>query len=528
MEEGKGGGKKETQKKNERTSEEKEKTKNLDQTGKKGISHIEYKGVKINEEDMKSMEGENWITITILDAFLASLEETRRDILKNNKILLIQPNIAQIFQYGDRESAQEHKKHFKTKEYDWIFYPVSKTHYPETGKLDGGIHWSLMVFSKKEHAFLHYDSIRGINELGAKKMIVNMGDEEDFNDIGHWPAFYEADCSKQDNTWACGAYLMYFMDKAIKEIGKGRGNNIGMMKPMQHEVVKTRDKLRETLEELVKKEKDIEITYENVQIGKGGWEKKQDTEKQDEIEKMEVNPPVTNIEKISESDRKKSIVDGNVADLNKDRVSKNGRINKECRFYLKGDCWRGEHCRFEHREVCEGWKVKGECGNRKCKYAHIMKCRHFYKGNCQRSNCRYLHPTGIVVVNIQQGNQPGVIDHKQQDWQGPGRTQEGNWMQDQNRNFLGTQSRVPFQNQQMRNQNVWQREHMAGNPYQNQQIRQNYGMEQGNQWNQNQNQNQNAWQREQMAANHGYPVPTEILIRAGWEKLMNQGGMWWT
>ena len=29
-------------------------------------------------------------------------------------------------------------------------------------------------------------------------------------------------------------------------------------------------------------------------------------------------------------------------------------------------------------------------------------------------------------------------------------------------------------------------------------------------------------------AQYGYPVPTETLIRAGWEKLMNQGGMWWT
>ena len=26
-------------------------------------------------------------------------------------------------------------------------------------------------------------------------------------------------------------------------------------------------------------------------------------------------------------------------------------------------------------------------------------------------------------------------------------------------------------------------------------------------------------------AKYGYPVPTEILIRAGWEKLMNHGGM---
>ena len=96
------------------------------------------------------MEGENWITITALDAFLARLEDTRGDILKNNNILLVQPNIAQIFQYGDRESIEYYKNHFKTKEYDWTFYPVSKTAYPVSGKLDGGIHWSLMVFSKKK------------------------------------------------------------------------------------------------------------------------------------------------------------------------------------------------------------------------------------------------------------------------------------------------------------------------------------------------------------------------------------------
>ena len=150
------------------------------------------------------MEGENWITITILDAFLARLEETRGDVLKNNNILLVQPNIAQIFQYGDRESIQEYKNHFKTKKYDWIIYPVSKTAYPVNEKLDGGIHWSLMVFSKNKHAFLHYDSIRGMNEMGAKKMAVNMGDEYDFNEMGQLPAFYSADCSRQDNSWACG------------------------------------------------------------------------------------------------------------------------------------------------------------------------------------------------------------------------------------------------------------------------------------------------------------------------------------
>ena len=145
------------------------------------------------------------------------------------------------------------KKHFKTEEYDWIFYPVQKTSYPETGKLDGGNHWSLMIFSKKHHLFLHYDSIRGMNERGAKRMVVNMGDEDDFNDIGQWPAFYEADCSKQDNNWACGPYLMHFMDRAIQTIVEGRGNDIGIMRPLQCEVLRTRNKLRQTIKKLCKR-----------------------------------------------------------------------------------------------------------------------------------------------------------------------------------------------------------------------------------------------------------------------------------
>ena len=112
-------------------------------------------------------------------------------------------------------------------------------------------------------------TIRGMNEKGAKRMAINMGDEDDFNERGQWPAFYAADCSKQDNNWACGAYLMHFMEMAIKKIGEGRGKDIGTMKPLQYAALKTRDKLRQTLEELVQKE-EVVITYEKGNIGKGG------------------------------------------------------------------------------------------------------------------------------------------------------------------------------------------------------------------------------------------------------------------
>ena len=101
---------------------EKEKTKTLGQKKKAGNSHIEYYGIKITREDLKSLEGVNWLTSTALEGFLARLEDTKRDEIKDNKILLIQPSIAQIFQYGDRESTYEYKKHFKTK--DIIGYSI--------------------------------------------------------------------------------------------------------------------------------------------------------------------------------------------------------------------------------------------------------------------------------------------------------------------------------------------------------------------------------------------------------------------
>ena len=470
---------------------EKQKTKTLDKKGKTGNSHIDYKGVKITREDLNSLEGENWVTSTALEGFLAWMEETMRDEIKNNKILLIQPNIAQIFQYGDKKSALEYKEHFNTKEYDWIFYPVQRTSYPETEILDGGLHWSLMIFSKKEHAFYHYDSIRGMNNRGAMRMVVNMGDEHDFNDRGQWPAFYEADCSRQDNNWACGSYLMHFMYRLIKTIGEGRGNNIGILRAVQYEVLRTRNKLRQTMEKSVEKEKDVEIVH----IGKGGLEKKQDIEgtereisKQGEDEKMEVTVSATNIEKTPESEKRKSTLTRNIADINKNlnNTEKTVQTNKECRYYLKGFCRRGEECRFEHRELCGIWMKEGLCTNSRCRLAHPYKCNYYESGDCRRRQCRYLHSNRRTepVGGTKQDKNAGTMNQGLMNGQ-----------------YLGIQGR---------------------NWNQNQYVNGNFHLQ--NQMDYRLNPAMAPWGMQQMY--YGGPITMDTIIRAGWETLSNQGNMW--
>ena len=520
-------------------------------------------GIEFTREDIESLEDGKWLTCTGISMGITMLKEDVKGIIQENKILLIRPEIAQIFQYGDRESVKQHKEELKTKDYEWIFYPVNKN---KPGEVYGGIHWSLLIFSKQDHMFYHFDPLKGLNEKYAKIMMTNLMDEDSYDERGtNLPAFYEGNCTKQENGYDCGPYVLQYMRSAVNTIGeKKNGRGFGDMHPearvlkfrryeLQQEV---QDELRlrasrfkeeigkglreEREKDKEEREKEIEIISEQVRENNNMEVTEQGSE-DDHIEVRYTYKDMTKANSIADKnytdqserkgekvenrkntgmDKNRNTTDRNLADMsrNQDRVTNHGRTKTECRFYLKGDCWRGEHCRFEHKDLCEGWTVNGECGNDRCKYAHKEKCKQFYKGECQRINCRYLHPTGIVVVNIQQGNQIGTLDHKQQNWQNPGRTQERNWMQKQNRNFLGNQS-VPYQNQQMR---------------------QNPGMVQERQW--NQNQNQNSWRREQMAgnlnpwgectgiqnANYGYPVPTEILIRAGWERLMNQGGMWWT
>merc|ERR1712212_1102544 len=113
---------------------------------------------------------------------------------------------------------------------------------------------------------------------------------------------------------------MHFMYRTIKTIGEGRIKNIGILRAVQYEVLRTRNKLRQEMEKSVQKEKDVEIIH----IGKGGLEKKQDIEgtkreisKHCEDEKMEVNMSAANIEKTPESEKRKNTLTRNLADINK-------------------------------------------------------------------------------------------------------------------------------------------------------------------------------------------------------------------
>ena len=349
-----------------------------------------------------------------LEAAMIMIEENRKDEIKANNMLLIKPDIAQIFQFMDKGSIRDYKKQFKVKDYDWVFYPINKT---IPGNLDGGLHWSFMIYSKKEHAFLHFDSIKGMNKMYAKNMVVNMGDGEDYNERGQWPSFYEADCSKQNNSWACGAYLMDFIDRAIQAIGKGKGREIRTMHAKIDEILKTRNKLRQILEENMKEELVGNGEMNDKNNFKGFKLGETNKENNDEISKMikevrreseenktniiEVEEeviglglvPKTNVEYEKNDQDKREIV---VRDEDKKNNNQMNKENKVCHFWTTKKCKFGQNCSYEHPTRCNKHIEWGICNNRDCKLVHPKMCRNMLNDSyCSRPNCWFNHPTKI-------------------------------------------------------------------------------------------------------------------------------------
>ena len=71
---------------------------------------IIIKGIQFTKEDIKSLEEGEYFTCTGISMGISYIEEDEKDILQKNKILLIRPEIAQIFQHSDRDSIKQHKE----------------------------------------------------------------------------------------------------------------------------------------------------------------------------------------------------------------------------------------------------------------------------------------------------------------------------------------------------------------------------------------------------------------------------------
>ena len=179
---------------------------------------------------LKSLEDRNFVTDPILQLFFTAFKERAKTYLGRNKIMIVMPAMAHILQnYISKESIRAQIMQLKLKEYDWVIYPVNNNKDPEDG--NGGTHWSLLVYRKIDHKYLHFDPIHRLNRSHAIELMLNTLDSKSFDSDGFGPQFVDIACKKQENGYDCGPYVMMYLETIIENIRKGREADDDMFTP---------------------------------------------------------------------------------------------------------------------------------------------------------------------------------------------------------------------------------------------------------------------------------------------------------
>ena len=395
---------------------------------------------------------------------------------------MIEPSIVQLLQLQERVDVQEQKEHLNMKQYDWVLFPINNRENPMEG--DGGKHYSLVIFNKKEHRFLHFDPLNGFNKKNALDLMTNLLDRESViseDNICKLPDFEEANCEKQENGYDCGPFILGFMMEAIDKINQG-GVPSNLSAPTDG-ALELRNGIAEFIDKRINKNpksnEKSDLMIDNAKKPNSN-EIVVDANESIEItfnrldkllnEKIENPEDKKNSNNVNDKNRAKNTIEawktlGEImseeSDLDKQKPNKNDNISKErnkdnhkdtkkttyivnknrgrdCRYHINDSCRYGRLCRYTHREVCRGWKRNGNCGNSKCTFDHPEPCMNHLKGSCQRKICWFLHTLeranpkpavqqkGIIPVKKQQKhNKVGEIkNHNQNFWNGPNQGQE--------------------------------------------------------------------------------------------------------
>lgn len=364
-------------------------------------------GIKITKADRISIENRKKVTCTIISLFIKKLESSNKDALENNKILMIEPAIVQLLQLQEKKYVKEQKEHLNMTNYDWILFPISNRKNPDEG--DGGEHFSLAIFNKKEHRFLHFDPVNGCNRRNALDLMTNLIDSEcviEEDNVYKLPDFEEVECEKQQNGFDCGPFVMGYMAEAI-ELIKDECVPWNLSAP-PFGALEMRNRLAKFIDRNINK---------NPKSKERSDSKNDETEDKDSIEIIEIikdkiNKPLkekrknsvvrkNNKNKTKEEEEKKKReeeikIRQEEEKKKKEREKSNNNTRTACKYFITSACRFGDNCRNFHPEICKEWAAKGSCANinadPNCKLAHPKKCG---KNDCNGNKCNYVHPTNF-------------------------------------------------------------------------------------------------------------------------------------
>lgn len=159
---------------------------------------LNYHDCLIRQSDVDILKGPYWLSDAIIGFYFEFLQN--ENPLSKQLHLFVSPEVTQCLKVTPSSQVSVFLDPLQAKDKKFIFLAVNDC---ENFSSPGGSHWSLLVFSKPEDVFYHFDSSTGCNFDQARKIAFNISDY-----LGCYNELQEMNTLQQSNSYDCGIHLL--------------------------------------------------------------------------------------------------------------------------------------------------------------------------------------------------------------------------------------------------------------------------------------------------------------------------------
>lgn len=181
---------------------------------------LSFQNSLLRASDINLLRGPHWLNDQIISFYLEYLEHSQ---YKNNAdILFVSPEVVQCIKLVSKQEISIFLEPLNAANKQFIFFPLNDNAKDRAG----GCHWSLLVFSRAEQTFFHFDSFNRNNLAHCYQFVRNLAHGIGCKEFD----IKSCECLQQTNGYDCGIHVICNIEcvaKHIVENGRiGRRRNI--------------------------------------------------------------------------------------------------------------------------------------------------------------------------------------------------------------------------------------------------------------------------------------------------------------
>ncbi|ALC49053.1 Den1 [Drosophila busckii] len=182
--------------------------------------------------DVQLLHGPHWLNDAILNFYFAYLEEVKYK--SNLDFLFVTPELSQCMVYmDDKELHSLLVDDQKALRKPFVFIALNDNR-PRHDDVRAGVYWSLLVASRPDKSFFHFDSYGGNNTGSSLELVNNI---KDVLQMTH-ARFRNMRCLQQNNDYDCGIHVICMADQLTDYVN--RFDSVDGVPPLHQDVIKAK------------------------------------------------------------------------------------------------------------------------------------------------------------------------------------------------------------------------------------------------------------------------------------------------